>query len=142
MTDLKTAKNDRSVSAFIRGIPGQHQRNDCRRLLQLMREVTGARPAMWGSSIVGFGQYHYRYKTGREGNWFLTGFSPRKNATVVYVMSGFRSRSRRLKALGRHSLGKSCLYLRSLDDIDLNVLRSLVKDSVKQLRRKAHAIRF
>ncbi|GJQ20514.1 MAG: hypothetical protein HBSIN02_08690 [Bacteroidia bacterium] len=133
---LKTRKNKRSVAAFVNAIKDPVRREECRKVLKLMRTATGARPAMWGPTIVGFGSYHYRYASGREGDWFLTGFSPRKSALTIYIMAGLRNYRPLLKSLGRHSIGSSCLYIRSLENIDMKVLDKLVKQSVRDLRKR------
>jgi hypothetical protein len=102
-----------------------------------MREVTGERPVMWGPSIVGYGQYRYVYESGREGDWMLVGFSPRKTALTLYIMPGFSRYEELMQRLGKHSTGKSCLYLKKLADVDMTVLRELVGASVEHMRRKA-----
>lgn len=101
-----------------------------------MRRATGAEPRMWGPEMVGFGEYHYRYESGREGDWFLAGFSPRKKELSVYVMAGFEGYADLLARLGRHKTGKSCLYLRSLADVDLGVLEELVRQSAAEVARR------
>jgi hypothetical protein len=98
-----------------------------------MRKVTRAEPRMWGSGMVGFGEYHYRYASGREGDWFKVGFAPRTTRTTVYLMSGFAGYDDLLARLGTHSTGKSCLYLKRLSDVDLDVLTSLIRESVRHL---------
>jgi hypothetical protein len=134
MAKLKTAPTKASVDAFVRRVPDAERRADCRTLAALMREVTGEPPRLWGDSIVGFGSYHYRYESGREGDWFLTGFSPRKNDLTVYITAGFERYGALMKKLGRHKTGRACLYLRRLADVDLGVLRDLVARSVAQVR--------
>jgi hypothetical protein len=104
-----------------------------------MREITGEEPAMWGSSIVGFGSYHYVYASGREGDWFLTGFAPRKQALTMYIMSGFSEYDELLEKLGKFKTGKACLYVKKLDDIHLPTLKKLIRQSVKQKRAAATA---
>lgn len=136
MAELKTKKTGASVEQFLRSVEDEKRRRDARSLLKLMREVTGEKAVMWGPSIVGFGSYHYRYASGREGDWMLTGFSPRKQALTVYIMDGFRGHGALMKKLGKHRTGKSCLYIRRLEDVDLDVLRRLVKESVDYLRAK------
>jgi hypothetical protein len=131
---MKTKPTTSSVDAFVDSVPDEARRRDCRTLLELMREITGSEPAMWGSSMVGFGRYHYRYDSGREGDWFLTGFSPRKSALTVYVMAGFDRYEEIMRRLGKHKTGKSCLYLVSLADVDLDALRELVEESVRHVR--------
>jgi predicted CopG family antitoxin len=131
MAELKTKETTASVSDFIDKIADPQRREDCRTVADIMRDVTGEEPKMWGSSIVGFGRYHYKYESGREGDWMITGFSPRKGDLTLYIMGGFDSYSDLLKDLGKYKTGKSCLYIRKLADIDVEVLRKLVKKSVK-----------
>ena len=100
-----------------------------------MRQVTGEEPEMWGDSIVGFGSYHYKYASGREGDWFLVGFSPRKQNLTLYIMSGFDEYDQLLVKLGKHSTGKSCLYIKQIEDVDLDVLKKLVQKSVDYMRK-------
>jgi hypothetical protein len=135
MAQLKTTPSKASVSAFLKAVPGDRRRADCQTLVKMMKRITRARPTMWGPSVVGFGRYHYRYESGREGDWFLAGFSPRKQALTVYVMAGFARFGPLLRKLGRHKKGAGCLYLRSLEDVDLAVLEELIAQSVRHLRR-------
>ena len=111
------------------------RRADCFTLLQLMREATGEPAVMWGPSIVGFGTYHYVYASGREGDWPVTGFAPRKKELTLYFMSGFDRHAALMKKLGKYKTGKSCLYIRTLDDIHIPTLRQLVKDSVAAMKK-------
>lgn len=134
MATLKTQATRQSASAFVGAIPDAERRRDCKTLLRLMREVTGAKPTMWGDSIVGFGTYHYKYTSGREGDWFLTGFSPRKDALTIYLMTGFEPQPQLMRKLGKHKTGKACLYVKSLADIDLDVLAQLLHASVRHVR--------
>lgn len=135
MAELKTRPTDASVEDFIAAVDGDERRADCRTLVDLMRRVTGAEPMMWGPSIVGFGTYHYRYASGREGDWMLAGFSPRKRELTVYVMAGFSGADEALARLGKHrSSSGSCLYIKRLSDIDVDVLEELVRSSVEHLR--------
>ena len=136
MSAMKTIKNQDSVSAFIDKVEDEQKREDCRTLMKIMRRITGSQAAMWGSSIVGFGSYHYRYASGREGDFFLTGFSPRKQNLTVYVMPGFSQYGSLMQKLGKHKLGKSCLYMKKLEDVDVQVLTSLIDESVQEMRRK------
>ena len=133
MAELKTKMNDASVDAFLNTVVDERKRQDCFTLVDLMTEATGAQPRMWGDSIVGFGEYHYKYASGREGNWFLAGFAPRKQNLTLYIMSGFDQYDELLGKLGKHSTGKSCLYIKRLDDVDLDVLRELVRRSVDHM---------
>jgi hypothetical protein len=132
MADLKTKATGKSVAKFLDSIKNEGMRQDCLILTGLMSQATGAKPKMWGSSIVGFGSYHYRYASGREGGWFTTGFSPRKQNLTLYVIGGFASHTSLLKKLGKHSLGKGCLYLKSLDEIHIPTLKKLIQQSVKE----------
>ena len=129
----KTRATEKSVSAFIDAVPNETRKADAKALLAMMKRVTGEEPKMWGPSIVGFGSYHYKYASGREGDWFLTGFAPRKQALTVYIMAGFDDYEALMARLGKHTTGKSCLYIKRLDDIDLDVLRELVRRSVDHM---------
>jgi hypothetical protein len=128
MAELKTTPNDGDVDAFIDSVP-EPARSDCRELVALMAAATGAPPVMWGSSIVGFGEVHYRYASGREGDWFAVGFSPRKKNLTVYLTDGIDKHARHLDRLGPHSTGKGCLYIKRLDDIDRAALGSLIREA-------------
>jgi hypothetical protein len=138
MATLKTTPTAASVEAFLATVEDERRRDDCRTVLDLMQRVTGEPPAMWGDSIVGFGSYHYVYDSGREGDWFLTGFSPRKRNLSLYIMAGFSDYDELMERLGKHKTGKSCLYVNRLSDIDLDVLEALVRKSVAHMR-KAYA---
>ena len=133
MTELKTRPTDDDVAAFINNIADEQKRQDSQAILALMQDVTGAEPQMWGDSIVGFGSYHYKYASGREGDWFLTGFAPRKQNLTLYIMAGFEQYDTLLARLGKHKTGKSCLYLKRLADVDPNTLRELVQQSVAHM---------
>ena len=133
MTELKTQKNDASVEEFLNGITDERKREDSFAILDLMREITGDEPAMWGTSINGFGSYRYQYASGRDGEWFLTGFSPRKQNLTLYIMSGFNNYDSLLSDLGKYKTGKSCLYINKLDDVNLPALRELIEQSVAHL---------
>jgi len=135
MAELKTQKNDASVQAFLAGIEDERRRQDCQKVLEIMQQATGQPPAMWGTSIVGFGSYHYKYSTGREGDWFVTGFSPRKQNLTLYIMSGFQRYTQLMDKLGKHKTGKSCLYVKSLDDIHLPTLKKLIKESARHVAK-------
>ncbi|MCC6455562.1 MAG: DUF1801 domain-containing protein [Caldilineaceae bacterium] len=135
MAENKTKATDADVVEFINNVPDERKRQDSFALLELMREVTGEEPKMWGSSIVGFGSYHYKYTSGREGDAGLTGFSPRKQNLTIYITSGFDQYADLMQKLGKHTTGKSCLYVKRLSDIDLNVLRELVQKSVDHMKR-------
>lgn len=133
MAELKTQPTDASVQAFLDAIPDERKRQDAAAVLALMEEVTGDPPQMWGSSIVGFGRYRYKYATGRAGDWFLTGFAPRKQNLTLYLMAGFAQYEELMAKLGKHTTGQSCLYIKKLADIDLDVLRQLVELSVAHM---------
>ena len=130
MAELKTKENDASVDVFLRRVADPKRRDDCFTVLGLMREVTRLEPKMWGTSIVGFGTCRYKYASGRGGEWFVTGFSPRKANLTLYLMSGFPRHGELMKRLGKYKTGVACLYVKKLDDIDLPTLRDLVKESV------------
>ena len=136
MSELKTMQNDGDVDAYLDSVENPNRREDARRILVLMREITGEPPRMWGSSIVGFGSYHYTYASGREGDWPVVGFAPRKRNLVLYIMPGFARYESLLARLGKHRTGKSCLYVNKLDDIDPDVLEELVRESVEEMKRR------
>ena len=135
MAELKTKKNNVSVDKFINSIKDEQVRADCLEIIKTMKQATKAEPKMWGTSIVGFGEYHYKYASGREGDWFLAGFSPRKQNLTLYIMAGFDRYDELLKNLGKHSTGKSCLYIKKLADVDKKVLKELVVESVKIMKQ-------
>jgi len=136
MATQKTRETAASVEEFLNGIENRTRREDGLAMLDLMREVTGEEARMWGGSIVGFGSYHYFYESGREGDAMLTGFSPRKQNLAIYVMPGFSAYDSLLDKLGKHKTGKSCLYINKLADVDLKVLKTLVRRSVQVMRKK------
>ena len=138
MAELKTKLNDQNVEDFLKGISDEKKRQDCFTLLEIMKQVTQADPKMWGSSIVGFGSYHYKYASGREDDWFLTGFSPRKQNLTLYIMAGFDLYEELLKRLGKYTTGKSCLYIKRIEDIDLPTLKTLIEQSVKHMIETSH----
>ncbi|MEM1245323.1 MAG: DUF1801 domain-containing protein [Acidobacteriota bacterium] len=133
---MKTTENSASVRDFLAGIEDPQKRKDCRAVARLMKAATGKRPKMWGSTIVGYGRYHYKYESGREGDFFLTGYSPRKQNLTLYVMDGFDGSEDLLRRLGKHKTGKSCLYVKRLEDVDLEVLDELIRGSVTAMREK------
>lgn len=136
MAELKTKPNDLNVQEFLNRVADEKKRQDSHAILNLMKEVTGAEAKMWGPSIVGFGNYHYKYESGREGEWFLTGFSPRKQNLTLYIMPGFARYEELMKKLGKYKTGKACLYINKLEDVDLAALRELIKQSVEYLQKK------
>ena len=131
MSENKTAPTGASVSDFIAGVENKTRRADAETLLAMMGRISGEDPVMWGDTLIGFGQYHYKYDSGREGDSMLTGFAPRKANMVVYIMPGFASYDARLKALGKHRVGKSCLYLNKLEDAHLPTLKKLITKAYK-----------
>lgn len=134
MAELKTKENDGDVEAFLSTIEDTRKQADCRKLVTIMQKATGADARMWGDSIVGFGHYHYKYASGREGDWFLTGFSPRKQNLTLYIMAGFEQYEPLLARLGKHTTGKSCLYVKRLSDLDMDALEALVEASVAHMK--------
>jgi hypothetical protein len=134
MAELKTKPSDEDVSAFIAAIPDDAQRQDAATLAELMQHATGEAGALWGGKIVGFGRFHYRYASGRDGEWFIVGFAPRAKNLTLYIMDGFDGHSELLGKLGRHSTGKACLYLKRLSDVDMVVLGELIDRSVAAVR--------
>jgi hypothetical protein len=134
MSDLKTRPTNASVKKFLDGVDPK-RRDDCLALVDIMQKITGEKPRMWGPSIVGFGSYHYTYASGREGDWPLCGFSPRKQNLTLYIMTGFSKYDELLENLGKHSTGVSCLYIKRLDDVHVPTLKKLIKSSVAHVRR-------
>jgi len=135
MAKLKTKQTEASVAEFLEGVDDPRKREDAREVMALMKDVTRKRPKMWGTSIVGFGSYHYRYQSGQEGDWPVTGFSPRKQYLTVYIMPGFTRYASLMKKLGKYKTGKSCLYLKNLDNVDRKVLHRLVARSVADMKK-------
>jgi len=133
MAEVKTKPTQASVKEFLNKIPEKERRDDCFAIAKMMEEITGAKPKMWGPSIVGFGSYHFKYDSGREGDWLMTGFSPRKNDLTLYIMMGFEKHRELMEQLGKHKTAKSCLYIKRLSDIHQPTLKKLIKASVKQL---------
>ena len=135
MAELKTKRNKGDVEAFLNSVADKKKRQDSFTVLELMKQVTGKKPEMWGDSIVGFGSYSYTNTTGRENTWFQTGFSPRKQSLTLYIMSGFDEYDKLLGKLGKHSTGKSCLYIKKIEDVDMDVLKELVRQSVEHMAK-------
>lgn len=131
---LKTIQNDNSINAFIDAVENESRRTDAKQLLSTFNRVTEIKPKMWGSSIVGYGRYEYRYASGREGEFFMTGFSPRKTNCAVYIMPGYQDLSDMLTRLGKHKIGKSCLYINRLEDIDQCVLEEIILYGLAYMR--------
>lgn len=138
MAELKTQKNKASVKDFIESVDNEQKRKDSYELLKIFKDATGMEPVMWGTSIIGYGSYHYKSeRSTQEGDWPLTGFSPRKQQISVYIMPGFSDYEDLLKELGKFKISKgSCLYIKKLEDIDTKILAKLIKDSVKVMKKR------
>ena len=134
MAEAKTQPTNQNVKEFLNQIQEPERRADCFEIVKIMEKITGEKPTMWGPSIVGFGSYHYKYASGREGDWPMTGFSPRKKDLTLYIMMGFEKHADLMEKLGKHSTSKSCLYIKRLSDIHLPTLKKLVKVSLKDLK--------
>jgi len=136
VAELKTQPTRASVTEFVAGIDDRQQRADAKKVATMMRRATGKRAKMWGAGIVGYGSYHYKYASGREGDFMITGFSPRKQALTVYIMPGFSGLKKMMEKLGKYKTGKSCLYIKRLSDVDEKVLERLIDESVRQMRKR------
>lgn len=134
-SEAKTKPTKVSVQSFVDGLDDERRQREAKTLISMMRKVTGEKPVMWGPSIVGFGRYHYKYASGREGDAPRAGFSPRKAALTVYCAPGFTAQGSLLRRLGPHRTSVSCLYIRKLEDVDLDVLREIVERSIAQMNR-------
>ena len=132
----KTVPREGGVEAFLSSVTPPKRAEDCRAVMAMMASITGEPPVLWGTSIIGFGQYHYRYDSGREGDSMLTGVSPRKASLSIYIMGGFEQHAALLDQLGKHKTGKACLYINKLEDIHRPTLEKLVRRSVRQMRKK------
>ena len=136
MAELKTKATRASVSTFLNSIQDKNKKADCREIAKMMRDATGKRAIMWGKSIVGYDKYDYVYASGRSGTFMITGFSPRAQNISIYIIPGFTKFGALMKGLGKYKTGKSCLYIKKLDDVDRKVLSRLIKESVKEMRRR------
>jgi hypothetical protein len=136
MAELKTKQTELSVDNYIKTSTDKERQADCRIIIDLMRKITGDEPKMWGNSIVGFGNTHLKYESGREVDWFKTGFSNRKDAITIYSMDGFISQSELMKKLGKVKTGKGCLYIKKISDIDLNILEQMLVNYLQKICRK------
>jgi len=136
MSTLKTQPNDQSVESYIEKITPNQRRADCQQILDLMYDIVKVKPVMWGDSIVGFGTYHYKYASGREGDWFLAGFASRKQSITIYLMNGVEKQSELLARLGKWKAGKGCLYIKRLSDINVEVLKEVIQHSVEKLKEQ------
>ena len=136
MAELKTQKTEASVEDFLSGLPSEQTRNDCFEIAKLMKQATKAEPKMWGSSIVGFGSTRLKYASGRELDWMIIGFSPRKQNLTLYLNGGLDSYTDLLQKLGKHKTGGGCLYIKTLQDVDTKVLKAIIQQSVKAATTK------
>lgn len=136
MTELKTKPTDQKVEDYLNSITDEKRAEDCRKIHRIMQELTGENGTMWGASIVGYGSYHYKYESGREGDWMLVGFSNRKQSISLYIMSGFSQYEELLTHLGKHKTGKSCLYINKLADIDEDILREMIASSIEIIKKR------
>ena len=137
-TENKTQASTANVDDFIASITDDAKRNDSQTLIDLLKKISVEPPVLWGENIIGFGSYHYQYESGREGDMPLIGFSPRKREFAIYIMSGFEQLQVQLAKLGKHKTGKSCLYIKRLSDIQINVLEELMKESVTIIKSEQH----
>jgi hypothetical protein len=131
MAELKTKPNSGNVEAFLESVDDEKKKADSIEILSIMKEVTGEEPKMWGDSIVGFGSYHYKYASGREGDWFIAGFSPRKQNITLYLMCDISILEDQLQVLGKYKTGKSCLYIKKLEDVDREVLKEMIRKTMR-----------
>jgi hypothetical protein len=135
MAEAKTKPRRASVRKFLESVDNEKRRKDSFEVLEIMRQITKEEPKMWGPSIVGFGTYHYKYASGREGDWMVVGFSPRKQALTLYIMAGFNKYDELMAKLGEYETGKSCLYIKRLEDVHLPTLKRLIRESVKWVKK-------
>jgi len=138
MAELKTKENDASVEAFLETISDEKRKADTLVAMKMLERITGCPPKMWGTSIIGFDSYDYKYESGRSGTWHVTGVSPRKQALTIYIMQGFSAYDDLMAKLGKYKTGKSCLYIKKLEDVDMKVLEKLARESVKWMRKQHH----
>jgi hypothetical protein len=136
MAENKTKATTKSVPEYLEQIADPKRKADCKTIAVLMENLTGSRPKMWGDSIVGFGDYRYKYASGREGDWFLSGFSPRKQSLTLYIMGYLEYYPDHLERLGKFKHGKGCLYINKLEDVDMEVLEDLIRTSIKRLKKQ------
>lgn len=134
--ELKTKENSGDINKFLLSVDNEQKRNDSFVLLELMKKITKEEPKMWGNSIIGFGNYHYKYESGREGDWFLCGFSPRKQNLSIYLMCNFDGLEDLLTDLGKYKKSVGCLYIKKLEDINIKVLEKMIKRAIQILKKK------
>jgi len=138
MTENKTKPTSKNVSDYLNDIEDIVTRADCIKINQIMKDITGEEPVMWGESLIGYGKYHYKYSSGREGEWFITGFSPRKQNITIYLNYGFGENKSVMDQLGKYKTGKACLYIKKLDDVNEGVLRDLIKDTWIKVKKNSY----
>lgn len=136
MAELKTKLNKASVEKFLNSVKDEQKRQDSFKILEMMKKITKEEPKMWGPSIIGFGSYHYKYASGNEGDMCMAGFSPRKESLTIYILPGFEKNKSLMKKLGKYKTGKSCMYIKRLDDVDAKVLEKLIADSFGYMKKK------
>lgn len=135
MAENKTKQTNASVDKFINSLKDETEREDCYKIIKIMKSITKEEPRMWGPSIIGFGTYHYKYASGREGDMCIAGFSPRKQNLTIYLMPGFEIQQSQLKKLGKYKTSKVCLYIKSLKDVDVKILKEMISISVKETKK-------
>lgn len=140
MAELKTKKNNKNVLSFLEGVEHKKRREDSLTLYSMINKTIGIKPSMWGDSIVGYGSYHYKTRSGQEGDWFITGFSPRKQSMTVYILPGLQKFESQLERLGKHKQGKGCIYINKLEDVDTNVLMEIVQSAFDDLKEQGFKI--
>jgi hypothetical protein len=136
MAELKTKQTDESVKKFLDSVKDEKKRNDCFEIIKIMKAATCLEPKMWGTSIIGFGKYHYKYESGREGEMCLVGFSPRKQNITLYLMVALSNPEKLLKSLGKYKVSGGCLYINKLDDVDTGILKQLISECAKAIKNK------
>lgn len=136
MADNKTKVNNASVKAYLEQVESETQKKEAYEILEMMKRITKQKPKMWGDALIGFDTYHYKYASGREGDWFITGFSPRKGKMSIYLLPTLLESSPLMEKLGKHKKGKGCLYVKTLDDIDKKVLEKLIKETYTIMKKK------
>lgn len=134
----KTKPRSASVDKFIDKIEDPQKKQDSRKILEIMKEITGESPVMWGETIIGFDKYRYKYASGREGEWMATGFSPRKLNLTIYLNYGFENKKEFMDKLGKYKTGKACLYIKKLEDVDIDILRDLIRETYLEVKKNSH----
>lgn len=138
MSENKTKPTEVDVNEFLNQIENPGQKEDTQKIINIMKEVTGEEPKLWGDSIIGFGEYRYKYASGREGDWFLTGVSPRKKSTSLYLSYGYENHTSLMEKPGKYKTGKACLYIKKLDDVNENALKKLISRGVEEIKKRSH----